>query len=399
MERKTRSPAAVVIGNHTQGLGIVRSAGVADWTVWVVNDKVLSLTRFSRYLSGYRVLDSGTLTHLDDPASADHLAAVLLGLPVEDSSVLFSVNEDITRFVFRYRERLSAKYCIPDVPLDQIYDKYRFNNLLPGSARIDTRLYSEAAGTIDHPERFVVKGRQGNAFRRLTGEKAIPLSQFAPHSDSVFRQLTAEDVLVQRLVATERPVLSLCSFSIDGQIQGAFQYEKLRQHPNQFGTGTYLRSVSVDDIRADASQVLSTLAFTGISEIEFIHDSASGTYKVIEMNPRTWKSIHFATQCGTNLVDACLAYVASGERRPSGVYVPDRYWTDLATDLPQMIRDRQLGHYHRGFHECSWEAADPVPGLALWTLFPLMAAEQAGHAVLQGVRRRSSRRRPTEVSP
>lgn len=183
----------------------------------------------------------------------------------------------------------------------------------------------------------------------------------------------------------------MCSFCIDGQIEGSFQYEKLRQHPDRFGTGTYLRSASVDGVQSIASHVVRSLRFTGISEIEFIHDSASGTYKVIEMNPRTWKSAHFATQCGTNLVDAWLSYVASGERKSFSACLPNRHWADLATDLPQMIRDRKLGRYHRGFYECSWEAADPLPGLALWTLFPMMVLEQLWNSMFLAAERRGGR--------
>jgi predicted ATP-grasp superfamily ATP-dependent carboligase len=377
MSREKRRPAAVVIGNHTQGLGIVRSAGVAGWPTWVVNDHVFGLARFSRYLSGYRRLRPGTLATLDDPRSADHLATQLLSLPVEESSLLLGVNEDITRFVFSSRARLAGKFFIPDVPMDRIYDKYLFSEIVPDTARIETRLYDDRwVQTVSDPQCFVVKGRHGNAFRRLTHAKAIPLSVFlSKNPEAVFRHLRPDEIVVQRMVSTERPVLSVCSFAVSGQILAWFQYEKLRQHPNEFGTGTYLRSVAVPRIQAIAAQVLRNIAFTGISEIELIHDDSAGTYRVIEMNPRTWKSIHFATQCGANLVDSYMTFASSERQKTAGPYLCDRYWADLATDLPQMWRDRRIGRYHSGFHESSWEKTDPLPGLALWTIFPLIGLE------------------------
>jgi predicted ATP-grasp superfamily ATP-dependent carboligase len=392
-------PTAVVIGNHTQGLGIVRSAGTAGWATWVVNDHVVSLARFSRYLSGYRLLRRGTLTDLDNPAAVEELCRTLLDLPVSTGSVLFGVNEDITRFIFCNRERLSVKYHIPNVALDQIYDKYRFNNLLPETARIDTRLFAEGDRDIADPDRFIVKGRQGNAFRRITGAKAMPLLEFKErYAASVCRELGASEILVQRLVTSDRPVLSVCAFSVDGQVQSSFQYEKLRQHPNQFGTGTYLRSTAVDGVRATAGEVLRRMAFTGISELEFIHDSESGGYKIIEMNPRTWKSTHFAAQCGANLVDAYLTYAASGECPSGSAHAVDRYWVDLATDIPQLIRSRQFGPYHVGFHECSWTSSDPLPGLALWTLFPVIAIEHLWTVLCAAHMRRAAGVRQSEVA-
>src|SRR5262249_12440656 len=104
-------------------------------------------------------------------------------------------------------------------------------------------------------------------------------------------------------------------------------------------------------------------------------------YRVIEMNPRTWKSIHFATQCGANLVDSYMTVANSESQNTAGPYVCGRYWADLATDLPQMWRDRRIGRYHSGFHESSWEKSDPLPGLALWTLFPLLGLEHLWSAI------------------
>jgi hypothetical protein len=40
-----------------------------------------------------------------------------------------------------------------------------------------------------------------------------------------------------------------------------------------------------------------------------------------------------------------------------------------------MFRERKVWGYERGFFECTWSKSDLRPGFALWTLFPLMAAE------------------------
>src|SRR5215218_2425534 len=116
--------AAVVIGDHSQGLAVVRSAGETGASVWVVNDSALALSRFSKYLSGYTRLQRRTLQQLDEQRAAHALLSVLLDLPVRYPAVLFGVDEDITQFIHRNRDSLKGKYFIPDVPLDLIYDKY-----------------------------------------------------------------------------------------------------------------------------------------------------------------------------------------------------------------------------------------------------------------------------------
>lgn len=387
-----RKPASVIIGDHTQGLGIMRSAAVVGGDIWVVNDKSISLARFSRYLSHYRQIDRGSLCHLRRPEISDALLKVLLELPVDYPSLLFGVNEDITRFIYQHAQKLRLKYFIPEVRLDRIYDKYLFNLLLPETARIDTRLCSETEiGSVDSPHRFLLKGRQGNDFRHLTGEKAIGLDQFTQHQiGRLFERLPPEQVIIQEIIETDRPVSSVCSFSVNGKISGIFAYEKLRQHPNAFGTGTYLRSTRANYFEQLADCLLQTLGYTGISEIEFIYDSRTDIYKIIEMNPRTWKSINFASQCGQNLVARYLSYVATGSANRDDQYACDRYWADLATDIPQMIREMKLHHYQRGFFECTWDRSDPCPALALWTLFPLIALENGVSSIVALARSRKS---------
>jgi predicted ATP-grasp superfamily ATP-dependent carboligase len=370
-------PSTVVIGDHTQGLGIVRSAAAARGDIWVVNDKRVSLARFSRFLTGYRRVPAGCLSQLDRPDVAEALAQVLLELPVDYPSLLCGVNEDIGRFIYRHRRTLGRRYAIPEVPIETIIDKYALTALVPEHARIPTRLCSDCdLDRVAVPRRFILKGRQGNAFRRITGRKAVPLDRMSPQTRrDVFARMTADQILVQELVDTDRPVASICSFSVDGQPTAIFAYEKLREHPSRFGTGTYLRSIDGRTLEPIARQLLERLRFTGISEIEFVFDPRGQAYKIVEMNPRTWKSIHFATRCGQNLVERYLAFLAGRPLPPAAPHAVDRYWVDLATDLPQVIRAASFPPYRGRFAECTWDAKDPWPAVALWTLFPLMALE------------------------
>lgn len=372
-----RTPTTVVIGDHTQGLGIVRSAAMAGGAVWVVNDKYICLSRFSRYLTRIQRIRRGTLSRLGQHECAETLRKTLLGLPFDGIAALFGVNEDIIRFIHQNRSVLACKYFIPMVNFESIYDKFLFNNLLPETARIHTCLCSEMDLTaLEEPQEYILKGRSGNAFRQTTGQKAIRLSDLGlPAQKRLFTRIPPDRIVVQEIIETNKPILSVCSFSVNGKIVNQFGYEKLRQHPNRFGTGTYLRSTSIEGHRPVVESILSRLDYTGISEIEFIHDPKTGTDRVIEMNPRTWKSVHFATQCGQNLVAQYVQYLESGQLEPTGGYDMGRYWADLATDIPQMLREKRLWRYHPHFFECTWDRADPLPAIVLWTMFPFIAID------------------------
>ena len=121
------------------------------------------------------------LRHLGRDEVAGALVKILLELPVEYPSLLCGVNEDIISFIYRRRRLLAKRYTIPDVRFDTISDKYALNALLPEQARIDTRLCSEVdLQRVEAPHRFILKGRQGNTFRHITGRKAVRLDRVSP---------------------------------------------------------------------------------------------------------------------------------------------------------------------------------------------------------------------------
>jgi hypothetical protein len=70
-------------------------------------------------------------------------------------------------------------------------------------------------------------------------------------------------------------------------------------------------------------------------------------------------------------------FFGSFPAQSSDQYLKDRYWADLATDIPQVLRERKLGRYHRGVFECVWDRTDPLPAPVLWTLFPVIALENS----------------------
>ncbi len=73
----------VVLGNGTQGLGIIRSAGQIGIPIIQINDKYFSAARFSKYTSKYIKLDTNLLANIsfDDNAAA-RLTDIILKLPV-----------------------------------------------------------------------------------------------------------------------------------------------------------------------------------------------------------------------------------------------------------------------------------------------------------------------------
>ena len=191
---------------------------------------------------------------------------------------------------------------------------------------------------------------------------------------SIQENIGTENLIIQKIVDGNFPVQSVCAFSVKGDINGLFVYEKLRQHPDKFGTGTYLRSIESKNVLKIAQLILKNLDYTGISEIEFILDPTDNKFKVIEMNPRTWKSINFATQCGQNIVQKYSDFVLNNKIEKGDFYTTDKYWTDIFADISQMVREKKLYSYNlSNLYECTWEKNDPLPFIASILLLPFIA--------------------------
>jgi D-aspartate ligase len=94
-------------------------------------------------------------------------------------------------------------------------------------------------------------------------------------------------------------------FSRTSQCLASFTAQKLLQYPSPFGLGCHYSIVKDDEAHRLAMQLLRSLRFSGIAEVEFKRDRRSGEYKLIEINPRHWDQHSIGTNAGVN-----ISYVA-----------------------------------------------------------------------------------------
>jgi predicted ATP-grasp superfamily ATP-dependent carboligase len=153
-----------------------------------------------------------------------------------------------------------------------------------------------------------------------------------------------------------------------------FQYVKLRQHPDEFGTGTFLKSIHNDRLLDISRKIIRHFTYNGIFEIEFLRDE--DRWLVLEMNPRTWKSIHFATLCGQNICLAYADYCRTGRvPEPEMSFKVGKTWVDLGKDIPMLLKKGAWSKagYNRDTYCCVLSSSDPLPFIMEIILSPLIA--------------------------
>jgi predicted ATP-grasp superfamily ATP-dependent carboligase len=287
------------------------------------------------------------------------------------------VDEDLINFVYSNKQNLSSKYIIPENNMAGITDKYEFANALDmmGLSGPRTMLLSDVGELPDQGGKYLYKGRRGIRLKNLMKSKGAVLespSDLIRLRSSIKGRIEQSEVIVQARLENNQKVLSCCGLAIDGELYRVFQYVKLRQHPDEFGTGTYLKSIINENLTEMSSKILAHFSYTGIFEIEFVNVS-DGTYQILEMNPRTWKSINYATDCGQNLCLAYCDYLLKGiVPEMNFEYQVGKYWVHLSTDIMMLVKNRQWPGYKKNMSFCVLDFKDPLPFFMEFLLMPFI---------------------------
>jgi predicted ATP-grasp superfamily ATP-dependent carboligase len=242
---------------------------------------------------------------------------------------------------------------------------------VPRSFMPTTRAEAEAAAAaIPYPA--IAKPSVGIAFKHAEN---VPVLRAETPDELVaaWERIDAvgdEAILQEVIPGGDDALWTVGSFSRDGgQAIGTFCGRKLVQRPPIFGTCRVGEARWADEPVAYANALLGASGFDGITQIEFKRDPRDGSFRLIEINLRTWQWHSLARRCGVDLVglayrDACGETVG---RAVSGVRHDGRRWIAAVPHLKEAVSSREgLGDAVRPLlgliEEPVLSLRDPRPG-------------------------------------
>ena len=333
-------PAALVMNTHITGLAVARSLGRAGVPVVGLDDERGGLGQSSRHLAGLGLVPGPTVD--DGRALADHLAA--LGPSFAERPVLVPTNDDWVLALARHRDRLEEHYRYSFAAHDVVQRALEKTSLyracealgvaVPRTWYLDASPPEQVAALVPYP--CVLKPDDSRGFYTAFRAKVFVVQD----AEEFVRRCAEAAAVGLRLVAQEwvetRPggFWSVASYvSPDGTARGVFTGRKLEQWPPDFGTSC-LADARWDPAIAQAGvRVLQELGYSGISEIEFVEDAATGRRLLLDVNTRAWKWIGLPVAAGVDL--PLLAYRdAVGEAFDSGPQRDGVRWTFLRDYVP-----------------------------------------------------------------
>jgi predicted ATP-grasp superfamily ATP-dependent carboligase len=381
---------ALVVGGDYQGLGIARSLGRHHVPVVVIDDE-RSIAAASRFVTHHERLRD--LRHPANALAALHDVAKRLDL---NGWVLYPTREETVALVAQHRDELARQYRVPTPPLSSVqaaWDKRRTYRLAEELGIPVPRCWFPSREAdlddVDLATPVVVKPAIKENFFYATGAKAWRADDRAQLRDA-YRRATGvvrpDEVIVQELIAGGGDAqLAYCALFKDQEALATMTVRRHRQHPSDFGrASTFVETIDLPELEELALRFLRSIDYYGLVELEFKQDRASGSYKLLDVNARTWGYHTLGAAAGVDfpylLYLDQLGRTLPKVRARSGVR-----WIRLVTDVPNAARDIRAGTVDvRGYlrtlrgvdTEAVFSARDPLPGLYELALLPYLAVKR-----------------------
>jgi len=286
-----------------------------------------------------------------------------------------------TRFLSKYRRVLQELCAIAPVPdlaaLELARDK----------GRLSTHMQSSG---IPHPRTIVVREpSEAIGFFDSLGGPAL-MKPLLSAGGRGFIRFDRREILERWSQGTEAPEDYLLQEFIPGHdidCSVLSHHGTILAHTVQRGTQGGIRSYAapaavefIDHQGAFeiASMLAGSLRWSGVAHIDMRYDERDGTVKVLELNPRYWRSLLGSTTVGVNFPYLACLYALRGRFDPPASS-PGRYVHETRAALRQMLRQRGRKHPYRFTETVLGESSrDPLPELALLLFHRLLPQAREG---------------------
>jgi predicted ATP-grasp superfamily ATP-dependent carboligase len=314
------------------GLAVIRSLAKNNIDFQVVSKSKNTLGRYSRYCRNKTIgrfnLDFFSKLSKDD--------------------IVFPMIEDTMILLGKNRSKLQCQLGFSDY---QTILKTRDKSLL-GHYAVDhnipcprtffitkTEDIKELIPVIDYP--VVLKPSRGAGGKGIIFVDSL---DELPGLADTFLKRNGPFLLQEKIPFTKKyTVGALCNY--EHEIRRVCVIEELRNYPIETGQACYVETVNEPDLGKFTENLLKSLDFFGVADIDIVIDERDNKPKLMEINPRFWGSMQVAINAGVDFPYLLYRMIDEGDIEKSLDYktgVRCRYL--LFNDLFRLIRFMQ-GRY------------------------------------------------------
>jgi D-aspartate ligase len=336
--------AALVLGSDYRALGVVRSLGRRGVSVRVLASGDDRLACYSRYCR----------ETIEWPTGTENRLALLERLAGPDAGgelwALFPSADDSAELVARHHDALAPLLALTTPPWDVLrwaHDK-RLTHELALVAEVDypLTLYPRSRRDLEDAElRFplILKPAVKEELNRFTAAKAWRADDretLLRRYDEAVELVDPETLVVQELVHGGGDTQhSYAALADSGTVLHSLTARRTRQYPADFGrASTFVETIDDPGIGEPSRRLIEASGFSGLVELEYKVDEASGRTLLLDVNPRVWGWHSLCARAGVDF--PWLLWLAlRGEDAPEAEALPGISWLRFSTDFPTAVKE------------------------------------------------------------
>lgn len=331
---------AVILGGHIQALGIIRILGRIGIGSIVIDKIQKNIARHSKYCRlFYKVSDEDLLLFLTK-----------LG---EDGNykrwVIFPTNDYHVKLLSQNKDVLGRSFIVSSDGWNVVSLFYNKRNTYDFISKINIpspkTWYPKSEDDLSN-EAFdfpcIIKPAVMHDFYRKTKKKVFlcrDRDELIIMYKKALQIIPSDEIIVQEIIpGSGDNQYSACFLFLNGTPFTSLTVCRLRQHPVDFGNATtYAETCHVPEIMKYAERILKGAGYNGLCEVEFKKDARDGSYKFLEVNPRTWKWHSIANKTMTPFIELYFNFLTGNNITP--VYgFQNGSFVHQVTDLPVRFR-------------------------------------------------------------
>lgn len=372
------SPGAVIIGGGFAGVELARNLDKYAVKVCVLGS-VTSVARFSRSVGRFVKLPRG----LKDEELLDFLIAMAEKCRVRGWVLIPCIDEHL-RILTQHSARLAEYFVLAAPPWEMV--KYFYDKRLTYALAREVGIpmpYSCVPGNIEQLDSLaielpvVIKPAITSHFMRTSHRKAYLANdrhELHKFYEMMSQVIPSSEVIVQEfLPEPSKNLFSFAGYFRQGEPIVGLSVKRTRQFPRDFGrASSFVEVIELPELGELASQLLRTIHYTGLAEVEFMWSVKHARFELLEVNPRIWAWHGLAIAAGLDIPYVAFAD-ALGLNAPIGIASQGtkwvRPWTDVRAAVQEIISGiLSIRQYLRSL--CGKTAfsifslSDPIPFIA-----------------------------------
>lgn len=366
---------AVILSDHTAGLGLIRSFGIAGVPVIAVHYDKADIGRVSKYVKE-RVL----CPHPED-LEEEFIDFLVKCADRFGGGFLVPSSDPTLSAISRHKELLERYYVVgcTEWSITEKFINKRYTYELADAVGVpaprttipkseeDVERYAQ---TIEYP--CLVKPAKSHLYYSKFGRKMVKAENF-DQMLGAYREAAEEglDLMLHEFIPGDDTLtVNYNSYVWGGEALVEFTAEKLRNGPPVLGSTRVGVSKQVPGVLEPGRRLLKAMGFYGFSCVEFKKDPRDGLYKVMDVNGRHNMSSLLAVHCGMNFPWLHYRHLVYGEVPTASDYREGVYWIDLIRDVGYSVGHRGKESYpikeyirpYLGPHVfASFNMKDPLP--------------------------------------